>query len=92
MKVGRVIGNVVSSERLEAFASRKLMMVQPLTLDGEPQGPGTMAIDYVGAGVGDIVLYGAAPGLAASVFKLDKAPINELIMAIVDHIHLDGKA
>jgi microcompartment protein CcmK/EutM len=50
-----------------------------------------MAIDYVGAGPGDIVLMGAAPGLAELVFQLERAPINELIMAIIDTVTLGDK-
>ncbi len=86
MKIARVIGNLVSSHRLEAYEARKLLLVQPITPEGEPEGRCTMAIDYVGAGIGDTVLMGAAPGLAATVFGIEKAPINELIMAIVDSI------
>ena len=43
-----------------------------------------VAVDYVGAGVGDTVIAGGAPGVAKSVFNLDKAPIKTLIMGIVD--------
>jgi len=86
MYIARVLGNMVSSEKYEAYEGRKLLIVQRLTLDQQPWGPSTMAIDYVGAGEGDYVLVGAAPGLAAAVFGLPKAPIRELIMAIVDRV------
>ncbi len=89
MKIGKVVGHLTSSWKLEEFESRKLLLVKPVSPDGEFTGRATMAIDYVGAGPGDRVLYGAAPGLAASVFSLERAPINELIMAIVDDIHQD---
>jgi microcompartment protein CcmK/EutM len=84
MRLARVIGNLVTSDKHPAYAGRKLMLVQPLGLDAEPQGGATMALDYVGAGPGDTVLVGAAPGLAAVVFHLEVAPINDLIMGIVD--------
>jgi ethanolamine utilization protein EutN len=67
-----------------------LLLVQPMGLDNEPLGNVTMAIDYVGAGQGDVVLIGAAPGLAAQVFKLKEAPINDLVMGIVDRVALGG--
>lgn len=90
MKLAVVTGTVTSTEKLPAYQSRKLLYVQPLSPDGAPQGASTMAVDYVGAGVGDTVLLGAAPGLAESVFQLKKAPINELVMGIVDQAHISG--
>lgn len=88
MRLARVIGNLVTTEKHPAYQSRKLLLVQPLGLDSTPQGAITMAIDYVGAGAGDIVLVGAAPGLAAQVFHLKVAPINDLVMGIVDRVAL----
>lgn len=88
MRVARVIGNLITTEKHPAYQSRKLLLVQPLGLDDQPLGTMTMAIDYVGAGQGDTVLIGAAPGLAAQVFSLKVAPINDLIMGIVDRVAL----
>jgi ethanolamine utilization protein EutN len=84
MKLGRVIGNLVTTHTLPAYEGRKLMMVQPLDSQSKPQGVPIMAIDYVGAGEGDMVIFSAAPGLAGVVFGIEKAPVNELIMGIVD--------
>ena len=49
-----------------------------------------MAVDYVGAGRGDVVLLGAAPGLASKVLNYPKAPVQQLIMGIVDKIEIGG--
>ena len=70
MILARVIGNIISTDCYEAYKGRKLMLVQKLGLDGQPDGPATMAVDYVGAGQGDTVLVGAAPGLASKVLNL----------------------
>jgi microcompartment protein CcmK/EutM len=43
-------------------------------------------MDYVGAGIGDTVICGGAPGVAQDVFGLKRAPIRTLIMAIIDKI------
>ncbi|HMX62445.1 MAG TPA: EutN/CcmL family microcompartment protein [Candidatus Sumerlaeota bacterium] len=86
MKIGRVIGNVVSVHQLEAYEGRKLLMVQPVNPDGKNVGRATMAIDYVGAGMGDLVIMSAAPGLASTVFKIERAPINEMISGIIDKV------
>ncbi|MGI8907044.1 MAG: EutN/CcmL family microcompartment protein [Candidatus Sumerlaeaceae bacterium] len=91
MFLGKVIGNVVSSDKHDAYQDRKLLMVQKLDLYQNASGPSTIAIDYVGAGEGDIVLVGAAPGLASNVFGIPKAPIRELVMGVVDRVQTAGK-
>ncbi|MFH0793150.1 MAG: EutN/CcmL family microcompartment protein [bacterium] len=86
MYLALVLGNIVSSDKLPAYESRKLLVVQKLDLDRRPQGLSTVAVDYVQAGEGDIVLVGAAPGLASTVFGIPNAPIRELVMGVVDHV------
>lgn len=90
MYLARVLGNMVTTDKYDAFDKRKLLIVQKLGLDGKRVGHSTMAIDYVGAGQGDIVLVGAAPGLASTVFGIPRAPIRELVMGIVDHAETGG--
>ncbi|HNT33423.1 MAG TPA: EutN/CcmL family microcompartment protein [bacterium] len=84
MNIGLVIGNVVSTIKHEAYENRTMLLVQPLDLDGKPKGLATIAVDYVGAGTGDVVLLGAAPGLAPKVLNLKVCPVRELIMGIID--------
>jgi len=88
--LARVLGNMISSDKYGAYEGRKLLIVQRLDLDQKPSGPATMAIDYVGAGEGDLVLVGAAPGLASTVFGIPKAPMRELVMGIVDRVETAG--
>ena len=90
MRLGRVVGNVVSTLKHEAYFSRSLLLIEPITPDGRPQGPATVAVDYMGAGEGEIVLLGAAPGAAKLVFNIDVAPIKEMVMGIVDEVEKDG--
>jgi ethanolamine utilization protein EutN len=90
MYLAKVIGKIISTDKYEAYANKKLLVVQRISLSGEPTGLPTMAIDYVGAGEGDLVLVGAAPGLASTVFKVPKAPIRELIMGVVDRVDVQG--
>ena len=56
MQLGRVIGTVVSTQKNRKLEGAKLMLVQPLTLQDEPRGVALLAIDSVGAGVGEKVL------------------------------------
>ena len=79
-----VIGTVVSTVKNPAYENRKQLLVQKIDLDQKALGLPTVAIDYVGAGEGDIVLLGAAPGLASTVFGIPNAPIRELVMGVVD--------
>ncbi len=90
MFLGKVLGNVVSTDKYDAYANKKLLVVQKLDLYKNPSGASTVAIDYVGAGEGDVVLVGAAPGLASTVFNTPKAPIRELVMGIVDRVSIAG--
>ena len=90
MKLARVLGNVTSTLKHEAYEGKKLMVVQPLKLNGSPGGRPTIAVDYVGAGAGDVVLLGAAPGLAKTVFHIDLAPIQHLCMGVVERVDVEA--
>jgi len=90
LKFARVIGKVISTEKHPAFHTRKLLYVQPMGLDQKPEGRPTIAIDYVGAGEGDVVLMGAAPGLAYAVFGIPDSPMRELIMGVIDRAEIRG--
>lgn len=91
MRLGRVIGNAVSTLKHPAYDGKKLMLVRTLNLKGEEIGPGYIAVDYVGAGEGDTVLIGSAPGVAQLVFEVELAPMRELIMGIVDEAVVNGE-
>ena len=91
MEVGRVIGTITATIKHEAYQGRRLLVVQEMNMAGEPKGPARVAVDYVGAGLGDLVLTGGAPGVAASVFDVKKAPIRELVMGIVDRVDVDDQ-
>lgn len=84
VNLAKVVGNVISTEKHSAYEGKKLLLVQKLDLAGDPAGLPTVAVDYVGAGEGDTVLLGAAPGLATVVFGVPRAPMRELVMGIVD--------
>jgi ethanolamine utilization protein EutN len=87
MRIGRIIGTVVATRKDEKLVGTKLMITQPLTFKLEAQGEPIIAVDTVGAGIGEIILYttGTAGRIAAR--KLD-APIDASIVGIVDNIDL----
>jgi microcompartment protein CcmK/EutM len=91
MEIGKVIGTVTSTVKHETYEGKRILVVQELDTQGKPNGTVRVAIDYVGAGVGDLVLFGGAPGVAAEVFNVKKAPIRDLVMGIIDHFSVDDK-
>lgn len=92
MYLAKVIGNMVSVIKHESYDSKKLLIVKKLDLDMNPVGSAIMAIDYIGAGEGDIVLVARTPGLAQEIFNIEKAPICELIIAVIDNVNIDKNA
>ena len=86
MFLARVEKKVVSTHKHESYSGKTLFVVQPVMPDGTAKGNEWIAMDSVGAGIGDLVVCGGAPGVAKSLFKLKRAPIRTLIVAIVDRI------
>jgi ethanolamine utilization protein EutN len=91
MFLARVEKRIVSAAKHKAYDGKTVYVVQPVNPDGKPQGKEWVAVDYVGANIGDIVVCGGAPGVARDVFGIDLAPIRTLIMAIVDTIEYTDK-
>lgn len=87
MRIGKIIGTVVATRKDEKLTGTKLMITQPLTFDLKPLGEPLIAVDTVGAGIGEVVIFttGTAGRIAAR--KLD-SPIDASIVGIVDHIDL----
>lgn len=86
MFLAKVKKKVVSSEKHCSYNGRILFVVQPVLPDGTEDGDEWIAMDYVGADIGDVVVCGGAPGVAKNLFNLDLAPIRTLIMAIVEKL------
>jgi microcompartment protein CcmK/EutM len=91
VEIGKVIGTITSTVKHETYQGKPLLVIQQLNLKGENDGPVRIAVDYIGAGVGDLVLFGGAPGVAAEVFGVEKAPIKDLVMGIIDYFDVDEK-
>ena len=84
MQLARVIGGVVATRKDENLVGIKLLVVQPLTPDHQPTGRPLVAVDAVGAGVGEEVFF--VRGKEASFpFYPVEAPVDAGIVGIVDH-------
>jgi ethanolamine utilization protein EutN len=83
MQLARVIGTVVATIKNDALAGRKLLVVQTLNKDLESTGKPMVAVDSVGAGVGELVFW--CRGKEASFpFKREDTPTDCTIIGIVD--------
>ena len=89
MIYGMVKGTVVASYKNEKIKSHKLMIVQPLDLYDNPKGNAILALDSVQAGVGDKVLVVREGGSANQVIGKKQAPVQSVIVAVVDKINLE---
>src|SRR5690349_22765211 len=90
MVLGRVVGTVVSTRKEQELEGFKFLLVKACDAEGKPTGSTVVAVDAVGAGVGEIVLY--ASGSSARQTKATKdRPVDATIMAIVDEIEIDGE-
>jgi ethanolamine utilization protein EutN len=90
MQVGRVIGTLVSTQKHSKLDGAKLLLVQPLTLDDQPRGTALLAIDSVGAGVGEKVLVVLEGRAAGEALRRKAAPVDAAIVGIVDRVDLVG--
>lgn len=88
MLIGRVVGTVVSTQKSRKLDSAKLMLVQILSLEDEPRGAAILAIDSVGAGVGEKVLVVIEGRAAGEALGREAAPVDAAIVGIVDQVQL----
>lgn len=83
MQLARVIGTVVATVKNDSLEGRKLLIVQSLDANLEAQGKPLVALDSVGAGVGELVFW--CRGKEASFpFKREDTPTDCTIIGIVD--------
>jgi len=90
MRMGKVIGTVVATRKEDVLEGMKFLVVKDCDLEGRVVGPSVVAVDAVGAGVGEVVLY--ASGSSARLTHLtNNRPVDATIMAIVDLVEADGQ-
>ena len=88
MQIARVIGDVVATVKAPALDGHKLLILQPVTPDRQASGRTLVAIDAVGAGVGEHVFF--VRGKEASFpFLPADTPADACIIGIVDRWDVD---
>ena len=90
MQLAKVIGDVIVTRKDENLTSRTLLILQPIGADGSAAGRALVAIDAVGAGVGETVFF--VRGKEASFpFLPTEVPADAGIVGIVDHWDTDTR-
>ena len=85
MQLAKVIGDVVCTRKDEQLTGIKLLLVQPLTPKREPAGRPLVAVDAVGAGVGEEVFFVRGKEASFPFYPDAEPPVDAGIVGIVDH-------
>lgn len=88
MQIGHVVGDLTATQKHATHDGKKLLLVQPLQLDGGLCGAPVVAVDSVGAGIGDRVLLVQDGFAAFTSVGLKQAPLDTAIIGIIDQVEL----
>ena len=88
MIIARVIGEIVATRKHASHEGRKVLLVQPLTLEGADRGDAVVALDWVDAGVGDRVLLVTEGWSAMTSVERPQSPIDTAVIAVIDSVEL----
>ena len=89
MLIGKVVGSVVATRKDEKMENRKLLLVQVHDHNNKPKDQYVVAVDSVGAGNDEMVLY-ATGSSARQTTLTENRPCDAVIMAVVDSWDLGG--
>jgi len=90
--IARVVGELVATYKHSSHEGCKLLMVQPLDLDGSDRGDAVVAVDAVDAGPGDRVLLVTEGFSAMTSVGRPNSPIDMAVIGFIDHIDLAADA
>lgn len=90
MRIGRVVGTVVTTISAPIYEGRRLLVCDLLDASGEPDGGYIVCVDTVGSGAGETVLILDEGNSARQVVGVTEAPIRAVVVGIVDELIADG--
>jgi ethanolamine utilization protein EutN len=90
VKVGRVMGTVVSTINIPLLEEHRLLLCDIHDVDGQPDGY-TICIDVVDAGMGETVLVLDEGNSARQILGVDTGAIRAVIVGVVDELAIDGE-
>lgn len=92
MDIGVVVGNIVSTIKHPAYKNCKLLLVESVDMKMNQTGKTIVCVDSVDAGVGDLVLVAQEGKAASDILGGKQLPVRSVIVGVIDHIKLAGKA
>jgi ethanolamine utilization protein EutN len=90
VKVGNVVGTVVSTINIPLLDEHRLLLCDVQDVAGEPDGY-TICIDVVDAGMGETVLILDEGNSARQILGLETGAIRAVIVGVVDELYIDGE-
>ena len=90
MRIGRVVGTVVSTISAPVFDGRRLLLCDLLDVSGRPDGSYLICVDSVGSGAGEAVLIVDEGNSARQVIGMSPAPVRAVVVGVVDQLTVDG--
>lgn len=88
MFIGKIAGTVVCTRKVDGLSGFKLLLVKKLDLAQKETGDFTVAVDVVGAGVGETVLI-VSGSSSRQTERTDKKPVDAAVIGIIDSVTLD---
>lgn len=92
MRIGRVVGTVVSTISAPVFEGRRLLLCDLLDVSGDPDGSYLICVDTVGSGAGETVLIVDEGNSARQVIGVSPAPVRAVVVGVVDELLADGES
>jgi len=89
VELGRVSGTVVATQKNEALAGHKLLVVDILKLNGNASGTNVVALDTVGSGIGETVII-VRGSSARQAEGMSAVPVDATVIGIVDSVEVEG--
>ncbi len=89
MLIGKVIGDLVATRKHPSHEGLKLLLVQPVDLDGKDRGAAVVAVDAAQAGVGDRVLLATEGFSAMTAVGRPQSPTEMAVIGIIDEVVLE---
>jgi len=90
MILGKVTGTVVTTISHPHYKNHRVLVVQPLTLPGDPPTGDFIALDTTHAGIGDTVLVNREGNGARGVLNLPDGCVISIIVGIVDSLYIES--
>jgi microcompartment protein CcmK/EutM len=89
MIIARVVGTVIATQKQQAHEGKKILLLQPLNLEGQPVGDVVVGLDAVDAGIGDRVLVVQEGFSAMTSVGHTESPIDAAVIGVVDQVETE---